>query len=79
LQGNVEMAQEPKASGEPETEPKSVEESLGHISARYEAILAAVPDIIMEVNAEKVYTWGSSPNQLSHSGPLHRQARGNCL
>ena len=35
------------------------EEALQELSLRYEAILAAVPDIIMEVDANKVYTWAN--------------------
>ncbi|OEU65457.1 MAG: hypothetical protein BA863_10170 [Desulfovibrio sp. S3730MH75] len=35
------------------------EEELQELSLRYEAILAAVPDIIMEVDANKVYTWAN--------------------
>ena len=29
------------------------------MSARHEAILSAIPDIIMEVDADKVYTWAN--------------------
>ncbi len=35
------------------------EKELRKLSLRYEAILAAVPDIIMEVDANKVYTWAN--------------------
>lgn len=35
------------------------EQSLRALIARYEAILAAIPDIIMEVDAQKVYTWAN--------------------
>ena len=38
---------------------KQAEESLRALSARQEAILAAVPDIIMEVDTNKVYTWAN--------------------
>jgi len=41
------------------TERKRAEEALHALSARQEAILAAVPDIIMEVGANKVYTWAN--------------------
>jgi PAS domain S-box-containing protein len=34
-------------------------ESLQALTARYEAILAVVPDIIMEVDNNKVYTWAN--------------------
>ena len=35
-------------------------EELQTLSARQKAILAAVPDIIMEVDSKKVYTWSNS-------------------
>jgi PAS domain S-box-containing protein len=41
------------------TERKRAEERLRLLSERYEAILAAVPDIIMEVDNDKVYTWAN--------------------
>jgi PAS domain S-box-containing protein len=41
------------------TERKRAEEKLLEISSRQEALLAAIPDIIMEVNAEKIYTWAN--------------------
>ncbi len=41
------------------TERKQAEEALRAVSSRQEAILAAVPDIIMEVNNNKVYTWAN--------------------
>ena len=36
------------------------EQALRALSARQEAILAAVPEIIMEVDTNKVYTWANS-------------------
>ncbi len=49
------------------TERKKAEEALAKseselraLSARQEAILASVPDIIMEVDKSKVYTWANS-------------------
>jgi PAS domain S-box-containing protein/putative nucleotidyltransferase with HDIG domain len=42
------------------TERKQTEEILRVLSARNEAILAAVPDIIMEVDARRVYVWANS-------------------
>jgi len=36
------------------------EESLKNVTLRQNAILSAVPDIIMEVDANRVYTWGNS-------------------
>ncbi len=41
------------------TARKETEEALRRLSARQEAILAAVPDIIMEVNQDRVYTWAN--------------------
>jgi PAS domain S-box-containing protein len=38
---------------------KQAEEALRALSSRQQAILAAVPDIIMEVNNDKVYTWAN--------------------
>ena len=41
------------------TERKLMEDSLRSLTLRYKAILAAVPDIIMEVDNNKVYTWAN--------------------
>jgi PAS domain S-box-containing protein len=41
------------------TELKKAAENMRSLSLRQEAILAAVPDIIMEVDVEKVYTWAN--------------------
>ena len=41
------------------TERKRAEEAVKALSARQEAILSAVPDIIMEVDTNKVYTWAN--------------------
>ena len=41
------------------TERKRVEESLRALSTRHPATLAAIPDIIMEVDNNKVYTWAN--------------------
>lgn len=41
------------------TERKRAEEALRSLTSRYEAILAAVPDIIMAVDNNKVYTWAN--------------------
>ncbi len=41
------------------TERNEAEESLRSLNARYEAILAAVPEIVMEVDARKVYVWAN--------------------
>jgi two-component system cell cycle sensor histidine kinase/response regulator CckA len=43
------------------TERKRVEEELRRLSARHETLLASVPDIIMEVDSNKVYTWANRP------------------
>jgi PAS domain S-box-containing protein len=50
------------------TDLKAAEELLRRVSARYEAILAAVPDVIMEVDARKVYTWANRAG-LEFFGP----------
>ncbi len=42
------------------TERKRAEEALRTLSARHEAILAAVPDIIMEVDQNRIYTWANA-------------------
>ncbi|MBI4686020.1 MAG: PAS domain S-box protein [Nitrospirae bacterium] len=41
------------------TERKKIEESLLSLSSRQKALLAAIPDIIMEVDNNKVYTWAN--------------------
>lgn len=41
------------------TERNRTEEALRDLSIRQEAILAAVPDILMEVDQDKVYTWAN--------------------
>jgi PAS domain S-box-containing protein len=41
------------------TERKQAEEALRALSTRQTALLSAVPDIIMEVNNEKIYTWAN--------------------
>jgi PAS domain S-box-containing protein len=41
------------------TERKRAEEALRALSNRQEALLAAIPDIITEVNNDKVYTWAN--------------------
>ncbi len=38
---------------------KSAEDALRRLSERYQATLAAMPDIIMEVDNAKVYTWAN--------------------
>jgi diguanylate cyclase (GGDEF)-like protein/PAS domain S-box-containing protein len=41
------------------TERKQAEKQLKVLSSRNEAILAAIPDIIMEVDNNKIYTWAN--------------------
>ncbi|MBE3145191.1 MAG: diguanylate cyclase, partial [Planctomycetes bacterium] len=41
------------------TERKRAEDTLRLLSSRQEAILASIPDIIMEVDNNKVYTWAN--------------------
>ncbi len=50
------------------TERKRVEEELKNLSLRQEALLAAIPDILMEVDANKVYTW-ANPAGYEFFGP----------
>jgi PAS domain S-box-containing protein len=45
------------------SERKRAEEALRVLSARHEAILDSVPDIIMEVDANKTYTWMNRPGR----------------
>lgn len=45
------------------TERKQVEDALRALSSRYEAMLAAVPDMIMEVDSDKIYTWANQAGQ----------------
>ena len=41
------------------TARKQTEEALRRISSRQESLLSAIPDIIMEVDGNKVYTWSN--------------------
>ncbi|MCP4705196.1 MAG: PAS domain S-box protein, partial [candidate division Zixibacteria bacterium] len=41
------------------TDRKQAELTLKNLSSRNKAILEAVPDIIMEVNSDKIYTWAN--------------------
>jgi diguanylate cyclase (GGDEF)-like protein/PAS domain S-box-containing protein len=43
------------------TERKRVEEALQNLFSRQEAILDTLPEIIMEVDNNKVYTWANKP------------------
>jgi PAS domain-containing protein len=40
-------------------EREKADEALRSLNLRYEAVLASVPDIIMEVDINKVYTWAN--------------------
>jgi two-component system cell cycle sensor histidine kinase/response regulator CckA len=42
-----------------QTESRQAEAALQAFSARQQALLAAIPDIIMEVDADKVYAWAN--------------------
>ncbi|MBI5572493.1 MAG: PAS domain S-box protein [Desulfomonile tiedjei] len=42
-----------------QTEERGAQESVRAVSSRLEAILASVPDIIMQVDTDKVYTWAN--------------------
>jgi PAS domain S-box-containing protein len=43
------------------TERRRAEERLQALSARRQALLDAIPDIVMEVDTRKVYTWANQP------------------
>ena len=43
------------------TEHKRMEKALLEFASRQQALLSAIPDIIMEVDANKVYTWANGP------------------
>jgi PAS domain S-box-containing protein len=49
------------------TERTRTEEALRQLSARHAAILQEIPDIVMEVDADKVYTW-ANPSGLEFFG-----------
>ncbi len=42
-----------------QTRERESEKALQALSSRQQALLAAIPDIIMEVDADKVYTWAN--------------------
>lgn len=42
-----------------QTEERRAEEALRAVTSRQQALLAAIPDIIMEVDENKVYTWAN--------------------
>ncbi|MBI5605138.1 MAG: PAS domain S-box protein [Deltaproteobacteria bacterium] len=43
------------------TERKRAEETMQTLTSRQEALLSAIPDIIMEVDQNKIYTWANQP------------------
>jgi hypothetical protein len=43
------------------TERKKVEENIKKLSLRQQAFITAIPDIIMEVDTNKIYTWANEP------------------
>jgi two-component system sensor histidine kinase/response regulator len=49
------------------TDRKRAEEAFHKLSQRHEAILAAVPEIIVEVDKDKIYTW-ANPSGLKFFG-----------
>lgn len=55
---------------------KLAQEQLSALSSRQEALLSAVPDIVMEVDTDKRYTW-ANPAGLEFFGPdvVGREAR----
>ena len=59
------------------TDRKRAEDELRLLSSRQEAILASVPDIIMEVDEAKVYTWANQAG-LEFFGPEVLGKEANC-
>ncbi|MCJ7723480.1 MAG: PAS domain S-box protein [Anaerolineales bacterium] len=56
-------------------ERKQVEEGLQAMHSRYEAMLASIPDIIMEVDSNKVYTWANNAGkQFFGDGVIGKEA-----
>jgi PAS domain S-box-containing protein len=55
------------SSGEDVTEHRRAETALHLLAMRHEAILQEIPDIVMEVDANKVYTW-ANPAGLAFFG-----------
>ncbi len=43
------------------TKRKEMEENIKKLSMRQQALLTAIPDIIMEVDTNKIYTWANEP------------------
>jgi PAS domain S-box-containing protein len=53
------MAREDREEAAREQDAEQDRAGSRSLTARYEAMLASVPDIIMEVDANKVYTWAN--------------------
>jgi PAS domain S-box-containing protein len=64
---NCDISREKSAEKKVPEERAQAEETLRALSLRQEAILHAVPDIIMEVDPDKVYTW-ANPAGLAFFG-----------
>ena len=45
------------------SEQKEAEEALRALALRHDALLAAIPEIVMEVDNDKVYTWANQAGQ----------------
>ncbi len=58
----------PAEAGRDTIDRARTEKELHALSERYKAMLSAVPDIIMEVNNDKVYTWANHAG-LAFFGP----------
>lgn len=56
--------QTPEGENTPVSTPMPRVEELHALVERYRAILAAVPDIIMETDMKKVYTWANQAGQV---------------
>jgi PAS domain S-box-containing protein len=52
------------------TERKKAEEELRALDLRHEALLAAIPEIVMEVDQNKVYTWANSAGKEFFGGDV---------
>lgn len=45
------------------TDRRQAEDAMRALTSRQEALLGAIPDIVMEVDANKVYTWANGPGR----------------
>jgi PAS domain S-box-containing protein len=55
----IKNAQYVNVYGSDITKRKLMEDDLQYLTLRYKAILAAIPDIITEVDSNKIYTWAN--------------------